>query len=251
MKAVFVLMIFLLMVTPGCQQFNNNTTKETETSEKYRINESGDTVLINYRQNNTLLSEVTVKNGMRNGLCLNYYENGKIQNEITYQDDIKVGRSTWNYESGQLYRESNYVDGKLEGLQKVYYEDGRIQAEIPYKNGNLLTGTKEFNKDGKLKRSYPEIIIRPVDKLAFDNKYYLHISLSKSASKAKFYRVAEIGGSQNDIPLPLKNGIAEISWHVPKSGYVMERVIVAVEFNTALNSPVRLEKSHNLAIENR
>jgi hypothetical protein len=251
MKAAFILMILFLVVAPGCQQINNETGKQSNSSEKYRINDNDDTVLLNYRTNKTLLSEVTVKNGMRNGLCLNYYENGKVQNEITYKDDVKIGRSTWNYESGKLYRESNYVDGKIEGIQKLYYEDGGILAEVPYKNGKLQTGTKEYNKDGKQKKSYPEIIIQPVDKLAFDSKYYLNISLSKPASGLKFYRVADIAGGMNDISLPLNSGKAQLSWYVPKPGYAMEKVIVAAEFNTALNNPVRLEKSYNLAIENR
>ena len=243
--------LFVLLFAFSCAQPAKEPAKEADSGKKFRISEQGDTIVINYRKNGKLLSEVTVKNGLQNGLCLNYYENGKIQNEIWYQDGDKNGRATWNYESGKLYRETPYVDDEIEGIQKIYYEDGKLMAEIPYKKGELLVGTKEYNKEGNLKKNYPEIVFEPVDKMAFDNKYYLRIYLSKNDPDAKFFNVTEVDGKKYDIPLPLLNGVAEMNWFVPKNKYVMEKVTVAVEFNTVLNNPVRFEKTYNVAADHR
>lgn len=241
----------ILALVAGCNQPGQAPIKESEPVKQFRINEKGDTVVINYRKNGKLLSEVTIKNGSQNGLCLNYYENGNIQNEIWYKDSDKNGRATWNYESGKLYRETTYVDDEIEGIQKIYYEGGKLMAEIPYRNGELQVGTREFNKEGKLKQNYPEIVIEALDKMAFEDKYWLRFSLTKSDPDAKFYIVTDVDGKKYDIPLPMKNGVAEKSWTVLKNRSVMEKVRVAVEFNTVLNNPVRLEKTYNLVADHR
>lgn len=246
-----ILQICSLLFAFSCTQPAKEPAKESDPNKHFRINEQGDTVVINYRKNGKLLSEVTIKNGFQNGLCINYYESGKVQNEIWYKNGDKNGRATWNYESGKLYRETNYVDDKIEGIQKVYYEEGKLMAEIPYKKGELQVGTKEYNKEGKLKKNYPEIVFEPVDKMAFDNNYYLRISLSKNDPDAKFFNVTEVDGRKYDIPLHLLNGVAEMNWFVPKNKYVMEKVTVAVEFNTVLFNPVRLEKTYNVAADHR
>jgi len=249
--ARFFLHMLCLLFAFGCAQPAKEPVKDAISDKHFKINDQGDTILIKYRKNGKLLSEVTVKNGLQNGLCVNYYENGNIQNEIWYKDGDKNGRVTWNYESGKLYRESTYVDDEIEGIQKLYYEDGKLMAEVPHKNGKLLTGTREYNKEGKLKKNYPEIIFEPLDKIAFENKYFLRISLSKNANDAKFYNVMDVEGKKYDIPMPLQNGVAELNWFVPKNRYVMEKVTVAVEFMTVLNNPVRLEKSYNVAADHR
>jgi hypothetical protein len=246
-----MIQLLALILFSGCSQVINKPEKETTPNQRFRINDQGDTVVINYRKNGILLSEITIKNGMQNGLCLNYYENGNIQNEIWYKDGDKNGRATWNYESGKIYRESVYIDDEIEGIQKKYYEDGKLMAEIPYRKGVLLVGTKEYNKEGKLKKNYPEIIIEPVDKMAFENKYYLRASLTKNDPDAKFYEVKYLDGKKYDIPVPIKNGVAELNWFVPENAFIMEKVTVAVEYNTVLSNPVRLEKSFNLAADHR
>jgi len=241
----------ILLLAFGCTQPEKKPVSEAEPNKQFRINEQGDTIVMKYRSNGKLLSEVSIKNGKQSGLCLNYYENGNIQNEIWYKDGDKEGRVTWNYESGKLYRESVYVDDEIEGIQKKYYENGKMMAEIPYKKGVLQVGTKEYNKEGKLKKNYPEILFETVDKMAFENKYYLRISLSKNDPDAKIYEVKYLDGKKYDIPVPIKSGVGELNWFVPENAFIMEKVTVAVEFNTVLSNPVRLEKTFNLAADHR
>jgi hypothetical protein len=251
MKNLPLFIIFSWIILSGCNSYFTNPKQDASQLPPFRINENNDTVLINYRENGTVVSEVTIKNHRMNGLAINYYENGKIQNEINYKDGQKDGRVTWNYEKGNLYRETHYVEGEIDGVQKLYYEDGKLMAEVPYVKGKLQPGTKEYNSDGKLKKNYPEIIFEPIDKSAFENKFILRISLSKKQKDTKFFRLIEIGGKTITTGLDLKEGFAEITWTVPKGTYRMEKVRIIAEFDTNYGNPMRIEKSYNLAVENR
>jgi antitoxin component YwqK of YwqJK toxin-antitoxin module len=246
------ILIFLWIGLSACNSFFNSQDQNSSQKSSIRYNEVGDTVLMNYNEKGVLQSEVTVKNGQMNGISFNYYDNGKIENEITYKDGKKDGRSTWNYENGELYRETQYVDGVMEGVQKKYYKGGRLMAEIPYSKGELQPGTKEYTTEGTLKKNIPDIVFEEIDKIAFDNKYILRISLSKNKSGTKFWRYIEtMKGNMALVNLKLQDNHAEISWDVPKGAFVMEKVRVIAEFNTTLNNPVKIEKTYNVAVENR
>lgn len=251
MRSPFLFLLLPILILQACTQFSSKPAEPESEKKSFRINDDGDTVLINYRANGTKISEITIKNGTNHGLCINYYENGNIKNEISYVNGYKNGRVTWNYENGKLYRESEYVNDELEGIQKKYYEDGKLMAEIPYLRGEVQPGTKEYTSDGTLKKIVPEIIIEPIDKMAFENKYLLRISLSKKQKDTKFTRIVEIEGSRHKVGLSVIAGIAEIPWHVAKGMYIMEKVKIEAEYFTNLGNPVKLVKTYNLAIENR
>ena len=251
MKLSLLILLLSALILEGCTQFSSKPAEQETEKKSFRINENGDTVVVNYRENGTKISEITIKNGTNHGLCINYYENGKIKNEISYVNGFKNGRVTWNYESGRLYRESEYVNDELEGIQKKYYEDGKLMAEIPYLRGEVQPGTKEYTSDGTLKKIVPEIIIEPIDKMAFENKYLLRISLSKKQKDTKFTRIVEIEGTHHKVGLSVNEGMAEIPWYVAKGTYVMEKVKIEAEYVTHLGNPVKLVKTYNLAIENR
>ena len=248
----FFFLSFIALAMSGCSLFTQDQAAENPGKPSIKYNENGDTVLINYNDKGLLLSEVTVKNNKMNGLAYNYYENGKIQNEISYVDGIKNGRATWNYENGKLYRETSYKDGEIDGIQKKYYEDGKLMAEVPYKNGVLQPGTREYSTSGTLKKNLPEIKIEAIDKIAFESQYILRVSLSKKQSNVKLYRITEsMRGNSVRVPLILKDGYAEIKWILPKGTFIMEKVIIVAEYTTNLSNPVIIEKSYNVAVENR
>lgn len=246
----FILLLFIFHL-PSCVQESDKSPRVKEEKNKFRIDENGDTVRINYRENGTLLSEVTYRDGLRNGLAINFYENGEIKNEIIYKNNNKEGRATWYYENGVLYRETNYTGDQIDGVQKRYYDNGKLMAEVPYKNGQLQLGTKEYTKEGKLKKLYPEIIILPIDKTGFENTYILQISLSKKQRETQFYRVYDGVDRRLDEPLDSRNDMAEITWRVPKGSFVMEKIRIAAEFQTILSNPYRVEKSYNVSVERR
>jgi hypothetical protein len=58
-------------------------------------------------------------------------------------------------------------------------------------------------------------------------------------------------GNELRIPLELKENYSEIKWTVPPGTFVMEKVRIIGEYKTILGNPVLLEKSVNVAVENR
>lgn len=247
---IFCLFCLIILVT-GCNTVNDKPKSTSSEDQSFRINEKGDTILTKYNEKGILVSEVPVKNHQMNGIAINYYDNGVIQNEISYVNGQKHGRVTWNYENGKLYRETQYNMGIIDGYQRKYYENGRLMAEMNYKDGQLLPGTKEYSKEGN-ERKMPEIRYETIDKLAFDKRYILRISLSQKQKGVKFYKVLEtILGNPLNIPLDMKENYAEMEWMVREGEYVMEKLKIVAEFTTALGNQVILEGSYNLAIENR
>jgi len=65
-----------------------------------------------------------------------WYENGQKRSEVSYKNGEKEGIWTFWYENGQKMREGSYKNGKLEGLWTDWDEDGSIDFEESgiYKN---------------------------------------------------------------------------------------------------------------------
>jgi hypothetical protein len=232
-------------------QFSPEKKPEAVDHPPYRINEEGDTVKIAYHPNGNKSSEYTIRDRRMHGPAFNYYEDGTLKNEIIYKEGLQDGRATTYYENGALYRESVFVNGNIEGIQKRYYENGKLMAEVPYKNGELQLGTKEFNQDGKLKEIRPEILLNLEDRSAFDGEFILHMSLSKKQKGTKFYRQTIVERKSYLVDIPVSDGMGKMSWKLRKGGYLMEKLNIVTEYTTILGNPVRLEKTYNLAIENR
>jgi hypothetical protein len=251
MRVLTFCIICSFILATGCNTVINKQESTSSEDHSFRINENGDTILTKYNENGNLVSEVPVKNHQMNGIAINYYDNGKVQNEISYLNGQKHGRVTWNYENGKLYRETQYNMGVIDGYQKKYYENGKLMAEMKYKDGQLLPVTVEYTKEGNVKK-LPEIRFEAIDKLAFDKRYFLRISLSQKQKETKFYKIAEsMMGNPVKIPLAMKENYAEMEWIVGEGEYVMEKLKIAAEFTTNLGNQVILESTYNLAIENR
>lgn len=217
----------------------------------WAIDKTGDSVYLRYNDKGRLTSYSTFKYGVKNGIAKKYFENGKVEFIINYKDGVKNGLTKWFYKSGNIYRETIYAYGLEDGIQKKFYEDGKLIAEVPYKHGILLPGLKEYTKAGKLKKIYPELITKPIDKLAFENKYILRCYLTGKPKGAKYFRVIRFEGSNRDsfINLDKKNGVANIEFFLSRGGYVMEKVVVRAEFKTTLSNIYVVEKEYNLAID--
>jgi len=218
----------------------------------WAIDDSGDSVYLRYNEKGLLTSYSTFKNGLKNGIAKKFYDNGKVEFEITYKDGLKNGLTKWFYENGGIYRETIYVNGLKDGIQKKYYEDGKLMAEIPYKNGVIKPGLKEYMKSGKLKKNYPKLVIKPINRLAFEGKYILRCYLTDNPKGAKYFRVLRNSNSERDLLIKLskENGVADIEYYLERGGYIMEKVIVRAEFKTALRNIYVVEKEYNLAIDN-
>ena len=244
----------LVLSLSACDLFTvESKHKVKKATKEITVNAEGDTVSKLFWKDGSLKSTITIKNGMRNGPSIRYYENGNIQFEINYKDGYKDGIVKYNYESGKIYRITTYKEGVKMGLQKYYYEKGALKAEVPYKQNEVIPGTKEYSKTGKPIKDYPKIIVKPIDKMAFENLYELKISLKPKRSKTAFSLRSKIGGEYYNFPLPggTKSGMATQQYHVYPGQSVMEKLEILAAFKSKRGIPVVLMRTYNLAVENR
>lgn len=218
----------------------------------WAIDDNNDSVYLRYDDKGKLESYTTYKNGRKNGLAKKYYKNGNTQFVINYQNGLKEGLTKWYYENGQLYRETLYTDDEPSGIQKKYYENGKPMAEIPYKNGEVIPGLKEYTKSGKLKTIYPELIIRPIDRLAFENTYTVEVFFSEKLKTAMYYKVIrnEEKGWESLIELKKINGKGQDDYYISRGSFMLKKEIYRGEYNTSLGNKYVAEKSFNIAIDN-
>lgn len=159
----------------------------TDLADTLRDNPGYTGVYKSYHTDGYLYSEVSYKDGKKDGISKRFYSDGKVHSVIEYREGKKVGTSKWLYTSGEVYRITPYSDGKIDGIQKKYYRDGTVQAEIPYVNGQRKVGLNEYNAHGKKVTSYPDIVIEPVDRIGTHGRYTLKIALSNNSENVKFY----------------------------------------------------------------
>lgn len=252
---VYLLFCFVLVFCASCDKilppnfFSINEEKKTPKKKKK------EGLVINYRANGKVLSEVNFKNEKLEGPSKSYYNDGTIHQEISYKEGIKHGIANTYYENGHLARSTPYKEGKIDGIQKRYRQDGSLLAEIPYKDDQPGKGLKEYLKNGKVKSQYPTIVIQPVDNMLKMSSYHLKLSLSQKLSKKKFY-----GGNLDNgylhydlvtIPPRSKNGEFELDFFVPPGAFLMQKINIICHATTISGNPFIIEKEYNLAVENK
>lgn len=248
-KAILFLTVILFC---GCDALLKDFSQQENTSEKKG---KANGIVKSYRKDKTLLSEITFKDGIRNGVAKDYYKNGKVHYELYYQNGLREGEAKWYYESGNIYQVLHYRNDKKDGIEKKFHENGQLMAEIFWKNGMIGKGTKEYTEFGKLITGYPEIVIKPVNTMAFDNKYLLKIYLDKKMKKVEYYMgnlSGEIFVEEGNLRyLFTSNDTAIYSYFMPPGSFYMEKVSIIARFKTRMGNPYVLQKIFNVAIENK
>ncbi len=227
------LVIILLILLASCAR-----SRPEARDQEYRLNDNGDTIYIYHKKDGTLLSEVTIKNGLRNGFSWVYYPNGKVKKMITYKYDLKQGLSEWYYENGQLFQQTPYLNDKIHGVRKKYHKDGWLMAEIPYENGEPIPGTREYISSGELINDYPEILFFTSDDRATKGIYTIRMYLSNKKREVFFYYYKDINGKKTKIGMPTKyNGIADFNIKIHPGQPLPEQVEVFAQFETTRKNP--------------
>lgn len=105
-----------------------------------------------YYKDGTIQSEVTYKNGKKNGIATYYHPNGKKSLELFFKDDLAEGQSTLWYFKGTINRTGNYKNNKLNGISTTWDEnDGYKLSEETYLNDTLNGLYREFHPNGEVK----------------------------------------------------------------------------------------------------
>jgi hypothetical protein len=170
-----------------------------------------------YSRSGMLVSEITMRDGVRHGPTTNYYQSGKVQSVINFENGKQQGESVWYYEDGKPYQVTQYINDKIEGIQKKYYKSGRILAEVPFYNGEQLIGIKEYTETGELITDYPEIIFEKPVKTSTSGQFIIKMHLSDNSMGVVFEQMLiNVAGDTVMAKVSTNKGTGEIPFFVEK-----------------------------------
>jgi antitoxin component YwqK of YwqJK toxin-antitoxin module len=100
--------------------------------------------------NNSVKSELAVKNGVVSGTANYYYASGKIMEKGVFENGQKDNQWTYYSENGTILAIAYYSQGKKTGTWLVYDENGKKRFEMNYNNGDKIGTWTNWNSDGSI-----------------------------------------------------------------------------------------------------
>tara|TARA_Y100001934_G_C12317249_1_gene758162 strand:+ start:517 stop:1104 length:588 start_codon:yes stop_codon:yes gene_type:complete len=92
---------------------------------------------VTYWQNGRKKTEISFKDGKRDGTKTHWYASGKMLSEINYKNGKHDGLLSAWYENGHWKRTGNSVDGKMVEIWTNWYENGQMRNEANYIEGYM------------------------------------------------------------------------------------------------------------------
>jgi hypothetical protein len=175
----------LLLAVTGCTGGKKEARAEEEIP---AVPDTGYTGIKQYQSGLYLVSEITFKNGVRDGLMKSFYQGGQVRQTFWYENGLKQDSARWYFLEGQLFRTTPYKNDTVDGIQKQYYRTGKIRARIGFSKGLRIPFIQEYTADGRLIGSYPEIVVTTSDEYSSKGLYRINLELSDKSEKVKFYR---------------------------------------------------------------
>lgn len=151
--------------------------------------------------NGRLDSEITYRNGIRNGLTKTYYPSGFIKQIIPYCNGLKCDTARWFYEDGKLFRNTPYVNDTIHGMQVQYYRNGVVKASMSYVMGIRKNDLKENFENARPVTARREIKITTRDEYEERGVFKIFAELDNKSSKVIFYQ----GDLTDDLFDPAKH----------------------------------------------
>jgi antitoxin component YwqK of YwqJK toxin-antitoxin module len=114
-----------------------------ETIDNYK-NDSLNGISLKYEENGVLISEISYKNGKKNGIIKQYFSDGSPFITGKYANDQYDGK--WEYfdMEGFLVGEGNFKNGT--GVLMGYDNNGNITRKVHYKN-SLINKEEIYSKE--------------------------------------------------------------------------------------------------------
>lgn len=249
MKYLFFISAILML---GCQL---QETKSVKSSTK-EVEKVKDGVILSKYPDGSPQTEIPMKNGKKNGRAKTYYKNGKLNMEIDYVDGIRHGELRQYYETGILHKITPFIKDKKQGIEKKYHTNGKLAAEVPYHNGYPCVGLKEYLSDGSPRKSYPQIVVTPVDNTLMSGEYSIVITMSDGSKNVEYHRGNLVEGnclpnSIGDIFPGKKRGSGQIVYRLPRGSFLMEEVNIIAKVKTKMGNYYITQRKYNVAAENR
>jgi len=187
---------------------------------------------------------VEFKNGKANGRVREYDREGKLYMDAIFADGHRHGKCTHFYKNGNPFEVSNFVIGEKDGIESKYYENGKLLATIIYKKNKVQPGLKEYKIDGTEVIDDNELIIKEIDHVSKEGKYFFQVSLKNPKSIVDYYAAPQADPeSRQKLSLSGNNGILEIP--VKSKSFIMKNMIFQAEYKSKLGNTVRLEKLYH------
>ncbi len=190
------------------------------------VADTGYTGIKQFMSGKYIVSEVTFKNGVKEGLKKTFYISGNVRQTFWYVNNLREDSSKWFYEQGQVFRSTPYVHDTIDGTQIQYYRTGEVKARLKYKKGLRIPFLEEYAKDGKLITGYPTLVTTTKDEYKSKGTYQIALSLSDKSQKVRFYRGEFTDGvfdTAHCQKIKTTKGIAYINLRKtgsPQAGYV-------------------------------
>ncbi|HLN21429.1 MAG TPA: hypothetical protein VK213_10095 [Bacteroidales bacterium] len=194
MKLHYIIFTVIITFFAGCSGSPGSKTDVSTPVDTVVVPDTGFTGIKQFMSGQYKVSEVTFKNGVRQGLTKTFYRSGKLQRTFWYESGLRQDSSCWFYEEGQLFRTTPFINDTINGIQKQFYRTGELKAELGYSGGLRTLYFKEYSRDGKLISNYPELLIKTEDKYNINGTYNITLSLSDLNNDVKFYRGDIVNG---------------------------------------------------------
>ena len=198
-----MIIIIALLLLSGC---TGNRAKQKNTSpgnDSITVPDTGFTGIKQYMSGSHLVREVTLKNGVKDGLVKTYYANGKLRQTFWYENGLREDSSLWYYEEGLVFQTTPYKRDTVDGIRKQYFRNGKLKAGIGYQKGLRNLYFEEFTQDGKLVSGYPGLTVNFKDIYNSRGIYRVLLELSDKSDKVRYYR-GDLGGGVFDTTRCIK-----------------------------------------------
>ncbi|MBI5010408.1 MAG: hypothetical protein HZB98_12335 [Bacteroidia bacterium] len=216
MKFFTVTILFLMMILliSGCGGDGNSQAGSQAASDTVSVPDTGYTGIKQYFTGNTLIKEVTFKNGVREGLMKSFYNGKQVRQTFWYENGLREDSAKWYYPEGQVFRATPYDRDTINGIQQQYFKNGKVKARLEYKKGMRTFFLEEYTSDGKLIKDYPDMVVTINDEYKNSGTYKISIGLSNKATKVKYFR----GDFSNGVydtskvdPIKTVNGVGNLT----------------------------------------
>ena len=136
-----LLIITALMLVVGCSESDAQRSRNIIVSD-----------VIEYHDNEGIPKKIRVYDISRDKVALTYKEiefrrNGQKFSELTFKDGKKDGLGTEWYENGQKSAEGTYKDGEEDGLETYWYKNGQKMEELIL-HGRTINSRSCWDEDG-------------------------------------------------------------------------------------------------------
>ncbi len=251
MKRTIPFVLLLLSCGPG------NKKVPLATNDSTAVDSAGENVVRSRYANGKTKSEVTYKDGKKNGIARTFDRDGALILELPYVNNMREGTSKKYYTGGTvLAQTTEYKNDRMNGLQTKYRGNGNLMSEQRYENDFPCNELREYLENKSLKKKYPSIEIKVQDNIATQGIYKLKISMSDRVRSVKFYEgkltpSGCLSDRLNYLLLDEATKTAEISYQLPPGSFIMEELNIVAAYETLMgNTAIALHKYH-VAIDNK